>query len=327
MKNKVLCVFLITAFIFCSIFGWIRFRKDTIYIHPGPSWKKLFNKQGDGFFGLRHILEAQGIKLREKRYVKKLRNAKLVIFFDVLKEYEPYFSKYDSILWIWEPPSVLPDNFNTEYHKLFNKIYTWDDDLVDNVKYFKYYPTIDSFEMTSTELSFEDKKLCTLINSPHTSTHPFELYSERERVIRFFEKNAPNDFDLYGRGWDLKQFPLYKGSVADKKILGNYRFAICYENIHNINGYVTEKILEAMRASCVPVYWGADNITKYVPANCFVDRRQFKDNQHMYEYLQKMPKEKHERYLENIRKYFLSDKIQVFSQKHFIKTFQEAVKA
>ena len=41
--------------------------------------------------------------------------------------------------------------------------------------------------------------------------------------------------------------------------------------MRNVNGYVTEKIFDAFKAGCVPVYWGAENITKYVPAECFID--------------------------------------------------------
>ena len=35
-----------------------------------------------------------------------------------------------------ENESVLPENWNMENHKLFDKIITWNDDLVDNKKYF-----------------------------------------------------------------------------------------------------------------------------------------------------------------------------------------------
>ena len=34
--------------------------------------------------------------------------------------------------------------------------------------------------------------------------HPkHNLYSERIKTIRWFERNAPNDFDLYGKKWNL----------------------------------------------------------------------------------------------------------------------------
>jgi len=40
--------------------------------------------------------------------------------------------------------------------------------------------------------------------------------------------------------------------------LQNYKFNICPEN-SNANGYVTEKIFQAIAAGCIPVYWGSNN--------------------------------------------------------------------
>jgi len=33
-------------------------------------------------------------------------------------------------------------------------------------------------------------------------SHPLELYTERIKAIRWFEQNHPQDFNLYGIGWD-----------------------------------------------------------------------------------------------------------------------------
>lgn len=41
--------------------------------------------------------------------------------------------------------------------------------------------------------------------------------------------------------------------------LKNYKFNICPEN-SNSYGYVTEKIFEAIRSGCVPIYWGSYNM-------------------------------------------------------------------
>lgn len=319
MKVKILLFFLLLS---VSIFLWTRLKKDTVYIHPGPSWKKLFNQQGNGFYNLVHIGKEKGFKVREKRCVKKLRNAKTVIFFDHLKENRPYIKQYHSILWTWEPPSVLPENFDLSYHSLFEKIYTWDDDLVDHVRYFKFHYPQDDLTFRKSSISFSDKKLCTLINAYHESTHPNELYSERIKAICFFEQNALKNFDLYGYRWDPKQFPSYKGTVPDKSILHHYRFAICYENICHINGYITEKIFDVMRYGCVPIYWGAENVTQYIPENCFIDRRKFSSYEALYEHLLEMKEAEYQKYLVNIERFLQSEKAALFSQKHFMKTLE-----
>ncbi len=51
-----------------------------------------------------------------------------------------------------------------------------------------------------------------------------------------------------------------KTKYGDKKhlYLKNYKFNLCPEN-SNSDGYVTEKIFEAIAAGCIPVYWGSNN--------------------------------------------------------------------
>lgn len=48
-----------------------------------------------------------------------------------------------------------------------------------------------------------------------------------------------------------------RGKFGDDKIayLRQFRFNLCPENSNN-RGYVTEKIFEAIKAGCVPIYWG-----------------------------------------------------------------------
>ena len=123
-----------------------------------------------------------------------------------------------------------------------------------------------------------------------------ELYSERIKAIRWFGKNHPKDFDLYGFGWDdypssnslfvklfnkmrkkiMPPFPSYKGTVKRKNdVLLKYKFSICYENARDISGYITEKIFDCFFSACVPIYLGADNVTEYIPSECFIDKRKF----------------------------------------------------
>jgi alpha(1,3/1,4) fucosyltransferase len=245
----------------------------------------------------------------------------------------PKFLKYDFskfpqeklILFLWEPPSVEPHIYEKKLHQHFSKIFTWDDDLVDNKKYFKfYYPVLQ--KMREDIPAFEQKKLCTLISSNLHSQHPNELYSKREEVILFFEEMGGDDFEFYGRKWEGCGYKNYKGAIEDKgTVLKNYRFAICYENIKEIRGYVTEKIFDCFACGVVPVYWGASNIEDYVPSSCFIDQRKFSSNEELYAFLKKMPKEEYEGYLERIKNFLQSEKASLFSQENFLKTFDFAI--
>ncbi|MNI03569.1 Glycosyltransferase family 10 (fucosyltransferase) [compost metagenome] len=226
----------------------------------------------------------------------------------------PYFMKYltteafrrKMLLVLWEPPIVNEHNWNLEYHRHFNRIFTWSDDLTDLASYVKIqFPQSDS---RYPRRSFQQKKLCALMNSNLQSPHILELYSERRRAIHYFEKNHPDDFDLYGNLWRSEDNPSYRGRAEDKgETLSQYKFAICYENAQAINGYITEKIFDCFRSSCIPIYLGAPNIEQYVPADTFIDFRSFADYEALYTYLINISEADHEAYLDRIEQFLQSD--------------------
>ena len=50
------------------------------------------------------------------------------------------------------------------------------------------------------------------------------------------------------------------GAVSDKhSFLQNYKFSLCFENSAH-KGYVTEKLIQAFAAGCVPIYWGDESL-------------------------------------------------------------------
>jgi len=244
----------------------------------------------------------------------------------------------DNYLVIFESEVIRPDNWNIENHKYFKKIFTWNDKYIDNKKYFK----INFSSKIPTELDFnlnKKKKLCAMIAGHKFKKHPLELYTERLKAIRWFEENYPEDFDLYGIGWDkyyfkgilsrlnrfntlrklLKpKYSSYKGPIESKKeIYKKYKFAICYENARDIPGYITEKIFDCFFAGCVPIYWGAPNITNHIPTDTFIDKRNFNTYEELYSYLKNMSDKEYMRYLDAIRCFIKSDKLYPFSAEHF----------
>jgi len=228
------------------------------------------------------------------------------------------------VLFLWEPPTVEQQGYEPKMLRQFGKVFTWNDDLVDGKKFFKFYYPVLGGKIDNIP-PFEEKKFCALFASRLSSKHPKELYSEREKTIRFFEDKA-GEFDLYGRNWEKRKFKNWRGRVANKiPILKQYKFCICYENMRDVKGYVTEKIFDAFAAGCVPVYWGASNITNWVPPDCFIDRRKFATNQELYNYLKTITKEEYERYLEAADLFLKSETAQLYTEKQFIKDFLQIV--
>lgn len=241
--------------------------------------------------------------------------------------------KEKMVLFMWEPYIRLSKMYNENLRDCFSKIYTWNDDLVDGVKYFKFfYPVLRP--MIADPVPFEEKKFCTLVsgyvNNPakYPGKHPDELYSQRLKAVEFFEKVGEEGFECYGRGWEkAPPYKSFRGPCADKiGVIKNYRFSICYENCRDVKGYITEKIFDCFAAGNVPVYWGASNVTDYIPKDCFIDRRDFESLDELYLFLKSMPKATYEGYLTRIREFLASDAAHLFSEEKFEEIFQEALR-
>lgn len=243
-------------------------------------------------------------------------------------------------LFLWEPESVLPLNWDSDLHILFPIIFTWHDGYIDDKKYIKiYWPQTRIFKHVP-KIHFNDKKLLVNISMNKSSIHPRELYSKRLNSIRYFEQNQPDNFDLYGVGWETstnlikkdknnisKNFSSYRGSVLNKwDVLPNYRFSLCYENIHDEPGFITEKIFDCFRAQCVPIYWGASNITDYVDKEAFIDRRNFISDKELEDYIINMNEDDYNKIQEAISNYLNSEQFLKFSPYNFAETIINRLK-
>lgn len=243
-------------------------------------------------------------------------------------------------LFLWEAPAMNPANGDPELYKLFPLIFTWHDGYIDGRKFIKiYWPQTRQFPSVPI-ISFKDKKLLVNISMNKFSRHPRELYSARRVSIRHFEQNQPENFDLYGVGWNrpatvtekilpftCKIYNSYRGTVRNKwDVLPQYRFSLCYENIYDEPGYVTEKIFDCMRAGCVPVYWGAPNITDYVDPEVFIDRRKFKSNGELETFLLGVTEKEYLMYQVAIEEYLRSEKFQKFLPPAFAETIINTLK-
>lgn len=192
--------------------------------------------------------------------------------YDFLTRFVVKRNKPTMVLIICEPPVVNRISYEKKYHKLFKRVYTWDRDLIDNQKYFllsipQPLPAKQYVE------KFGNRRKVVLMASNKSSKHKEELYSERKKVIRFWENNG---LDLYGYGWEKEGYRCYKGSVKNKlDILSKYKFCFCFENMKNVSGYVTEKIFDCFFAGCIPIYYGASDILDIVPKECFIDYRDY----------------------------------------------------
>lgn len=185
-----------------------------------------------------------------------------------------------------------------------------------------------------------------------------ELYTERMRAVEFFSRTG--EIDLYGVGWDrpsmrvgkpgvpwtvvrMQEFlvrewqkvrpnPLltaarkvYRGRAGSKsETLGNYTFALCFENMI-LKGWMTEKLFDCFFTGTIPIYWGAPDVTDYVPEDCFIDMRQFASYDALRTYLKSLGPQEIATYKEKARDYLASEKYQPFTKEAFAQIFHRIV--
>ena len=222
---------------------------------------------------------------------------------------------------LYEPDTIIPNNYDKDFLDSCEKVFTWDDRLVDDKKFIKSNFTTDlqnaATILTQVTKPFDTRKLLCLMNTYKQSSHPNTLYGKRVEAVRFFNQ-YPDDFDLWGRFW---QAATHKGTTDDKlKTLSNYKFCLAYENCDNAYGYISEKMTDCFMAGVVPVYLGAPNVRDHIPPECFVDVKDFKTYEELYKYLSDMPSYEYVQYINAIQKFRASPEAEQFYNAHFVDT-------
>ncbi len=103
------------------------------------------------------------------------------------------------------------------------------------------------------------------------------------RRVEFLDRlNRRKPVDSGGRYANNIGGPISPGSPNKVAWLRDYRFNLCMEN-ESLAGYTTEKIIEAMLAQCVPVYWGSPRIAEEFNPRSFLDLSAFENDEALIE--------------------------------------------
>lgn len=252
-----------------------------------------------------------------------------------------------AFLVVWENKNNYPENLNITKLNKYYKIFSHDTKTKHfaNAKKF-FLPAFRSLKILPNGYINRDKLLVMIASNKSLPSlnNINDLYKERVKSIKWFERNYPNEFYLYGSGWDKSariptkiggmihklekkfffkrfQFNSWKG-VLEKKdsVLTTSKFSLVYENVANQNDYVTEKIFDSFSFGNVPIYWGAKNILDHIPGNCFIDRRDFISHNNLYKFIKNMSEDEFFQYQKNIEKFLFKEKEKKFSIKNFIKS-------
>jgi hypothetical protein len=193
------------------------------------------------------------------------------------------------------------------------------------------------------KVEFNQRKLLVLVAGMFQLAPPRagnnSLLYKRYLTMRWFGKHYPKQFDFYSRGLDPALYESFRGlgvlrrllptAVTNRlvawvaahrrqeveaicrgpvppldklKVLRQYKFVVCYENSSS-PGYVSEKLFDCLFSGTVPVYLGEPNIERFVPADCFIDRRSFATEEELATFLMSMSYIQYHQYILAIRQF------------------------
>lgn len=309
--------------------GWHRLREQLLnmgYVVETVDNNSFSNCEGIIFFNSDSIYTPLSLSEKLKNVGRKLFNIPIkerVLKRDTYTDALQAGLRDKMVLVLWEPKTVLPLNFHKTTWDKFDHILTWDDDLIASDKKFsRFFIPMEGNPVLEHPVPFAEKKLLVNVSYNKYSSYTYELYSERVKTIDYFSTHYPNDFDLFGPRWNIpvtrfqlmfpwtvKKYGTYRGKTEKKlETLSQYKFNLCYENTSDAQGYVCDKIFTSFHARSVPIYWGASNIADYVDPDTFIDRRQFKSQKEMAEFLTHMTEQTYNEYLKAGERYMESEK-------------------
>ncbi|MDC1274777.1 glycosyltransferase family 10 [Planktomarina temperata] len=209
------------------------------------------------------------------------------------------------VLYLRENRNIIKRNYDLNRHSQFSRIMTWDKSLTEKSdKYVYTTPTTITDQEKPERVPFNKKAQLVMIQTNLFNNFPGECYSLRREIVAHYTNNGSDNFHVYGSGWDkyhlsllgksfkipylVKQVQPHQGRADNKRsTLSKYKFAICFENMDLVPGYVTEKIFDCFYARCIPIYYGAENIHEFVPPETFIDYRKFGSIGSLDRYLQR----------------------------------------
>ncbi len=104
----------------------------------------------------------------------------------------------------------------------------------------------------------------------------------RKRIDFFHRLSRYKKVDSGGRSLNNIGGPIGSGLLDKVNFLRTYKFNIAFENA-SLPGYTTEKILEAMRARCIPIYWGSPQVHTEFNPKSFLNYADFPNEEALVE--------------------------------------------
>ncbi len=127
-----------------------------------------------------------------------------------------------------------------------------------------------------------------------------------QKRVQFFQAlSARKHVDSAGRTLNNMGGPLAGGWAGKLAFLKTCKFNIAFEN-KSLPGYTTEKIVQAMRARCIPIYWGSPRIHEEFNPRSFLNYFDFPSETALIERILELDR-RDDLYLEMLRQPYLNE--------------------
>jgi len=260
-----------------------------------------------------------------------------------------------------EAPFILPNSFqserSTEYRFVFSN-YIKDSCAPNTLFVFPHH--IDtkialSNRINDIQLGLKDKIVFVGTNKkPNEKLFPNSNYYLRDNLFYWYLINDPNWLDIYGANWtryfmsghsliskvfnyhkfdnillntDKNLIPLYRGKLKSKYYsLSSYKYQFCLENCFGYEGYVTEKIFDAIICRNLPVYYPSTktSIKDIIPSNLYINMYDFKNFKDLNLYLKCMTINEYTDYINRIDN-FIDNLPQLLFENNWAKVVSNAI--
>ena len=195
------------------------------------------------------------------------------------------------ILYTIEGPNIRhQDQWNMQMlFSKFDHIITYWKPFIENASQkTTFFPFIHRYDLTNPQdltcirtNTTTNKKVCIILEKRDFS-HKYKINGVDLQALDYLRweycRELGKQIDCYGNTWEpYKEIIQYKPTQSrflDKErtidFMSNYTFVLIIENC-NADGYVSEKIYDALSAGCIPLYYGNNNSNVNIPKDCYMD--------------------------------------------------------
>ena len=153
----------------------------------------------------------------------------------------------------------------------------------------------------------------------YPSKYAFFKFLNHSKILRGLSKTIKyiSQFNPILKNMFFKHYSSHKGYVDNKfDELKKFKFSICYENLLNNEGYITEKIFDCLRHGVIPIYLGANNISKYIPNDIYIDKSLYNNYYELEEFLVNLSEKECDEYLKRIKDFLNGEQVSKFTDEY-----------